>query len=277
MNVGSDPEADLRLDSNGLSSTLKDQVRDALARGAKLEYPTELDDIDSSPIVLSHVPSEARILTEETFGPVLCVVPFRGEAEAIELANASEFALSSSVWTRDLARARRVAAQLSAGSCAVNDIIRVIANPYAPFGGNRSSGHGRYHGAEGLRTFSRIKTVMIANDRPKREINWFPLTARTTRHLSALIQFRHGGRRVRSRVGMLLSIVIATVAAVAPAAQTKDRAHLSIMVQLTPDARGELAYLVFASPAGFPGERDKSVRHGFHSDLVRRTRAGDRD
>ena len=101
------------------------------------------------------------------------------------------FALSGSVWTRNQARARRVATQLSAGSCAVNDVIRVIANPYAAFGGNRLSGYGRYHGPEGLRAFSRIRTIMLANDRRTREINWFPFTSRTRRQLAGLLRFRH--------------------------------------------------------------------------------------
>lgn len=263
LNVSPDPHTDLRSDPKGISPLLRDQVGNALSHGANVEYPTKLDEINSGPVVLSQVPGEARILAEESFGPVLCVAPFRDEEEAIKLANASEFALSSSIWTSNPACARRVAAQLSAGSCAVNDVIRVIANPYAPFGGNRSSGHGRYHGAEGLRTFSRVKTIMIAKDRAKREISWFPFTAKTTRQLLVLIRLRHGGLRSLARVGVLLSVALAVLAPLAQAAQRKPESHLSIVVHLTPGARGELGYLIFASPAGFPGDRDKAMRSGF--------------
>ncbi len=67
---------------------------------------------------------------------MLCVGRFQDEAEAISLANASPFALSSSVWTANQKRARRAASQLSAGSCSVNDVIRLLGI-YAAFGGNR--------------------------------------------------------------------------------------------------------------------------------------------
>ena len=165
-------------------------VDDALSRGAA-RFPTE-DVATGGPVLLTDVPEDARILTEESFGPALIIKSFRDESEAIALANSSPFALSSSVWTRNETRGRHVAAQMSAGSCAINDVIRVIANPYASFGGNGKSGYGRYHGPEGLRSFSRIKTVMHTRDRSASQINWFPFTGRTRQQLTQLIRLRHG-------------------------------------------------------------------------------------
>ena len=189
---------------------------------------------------------------------------FDDEAEAIALANASPFALSSSVWTRNRARGRRIAARLSAGSCAVNDVIRTIANPYAAFGGNRLSGYGRYHGPEGLRAFSRVKTVMFASDRRKREINWFPFNSRTKRQLARLLKFRHGGKGIAARLRRpLLSLLVSTILSTAHAATTQALTHLAIDVGLTNHAHGELAYLIFASRYGFPGDREKAIRRGF--------------
>ena len=144
--------------------------------------------------MLSDVAPDARLLVEETFGPVLCVAPFATEAEAIALANSSAFALSASVWTRDRSRARRVAAALNAGSCAVNDVIRNIANPQTSFGGNRASGYGRYHGEQGLYTFSRIKSVMYSSGRLPREINWFPFARKTLERLNAFVGIRHSAK-----------------------------------------------------------------------------------
>ena len=215
-------------------------------------------------MLLSDVPAEARILTEESFGPALIVKSFRSESEAIALANSSPFALSSSVWTRDSARARRVAARMSAGSCAVNDVIRVIANPYASFGGNGKSGYGRYHGPEGLRSFSRIKTVMHTRDRSASQINWFPFTGRTHKQLTQLIRLRHGAGDVLARMSRVLPLAaLAALLCVQSAGQAPHTTRLSVDVQLTSDAHGELAYLVFASASGFPGARDKALLHGF--------------
>jgi uncharacterized protein (DUF2141 family) len=217
-------------------------------------------------VLLTQVPHQARILTEEFFGPALCVAPFDDELEAIELANASPFALSSSVWTRNHARARRVAAQLSAGSCAVNDVIRNIANPYAPFGGNRLSGYGRYRGPEGLRAFSRMKTIMFADDRRTREINWFPFRERTLHQLASLLKFRHGGNGIAMRLRrMFLPLMPLLLSAVLPVhtATAEALTHLAIDVRLPERGHGTLGYLIFASPSGFPAERDKAIRRGF--------------
>ena len=264
LHVGLGPDADLCPLSGEPASVLRGQIEDALDGGATLHSPNDSGAIGNEPVLLTGVPAEARILTEESFGPVLCIAPFTDEGQALELANESAFALSGSVWTRDRARARRVASQLSAGSCAVNDVIRVIANPYAAFGGNRLSGYGRYHGPEGLRAFSRIRTIMLAGDRRKREINWFPFTGRTMRQLASLIRFRHKPTGLAARLNrMLLPLLLGSVFGIAVPAQPKAQTHLTVDVRLTTGAHGELAYLVFNSPSGFPGNHDTAVRHGF--------------
>jgi acyl-CoA reductase-like NAD-dependent aldehyde dehydrogenase/uncharacterized protein (DUF2141 family) len=262
LRVGPGPDADFCPLPEDARSGPRAQVEDALSRGASLHWPQDRAAVAHEPVLLSDVPDEASIFTEECFGPVLCVAPFGDEREAIALANGSPFALSSSVWTRNRARSHRVAAQLSAGSCAVNDVIRTIANPCAPFGGNRLSGYGRYHGPEGLRAFSRVKTIMLASDRRTREINWFPLTSRTRRQLASLLRFRHGGTGVAARLTrVLLPLLIITTLSV-HAANFNVEKHLTIDVRLTEHAHGELAYLIFGSSSGFPGD-PKALRRGF--------------
>jgi 4,4'-diapolycopenoate synthase len=264
LRVDTDPDADFCPLTEDARSDLRAQVEDALSRGATLHWPQDRATVAYEPTLLTDVPAEARILTEESFGPALCVASFRDESEAIALANSSAFALSSSIWTHNQARARRVAAQLSAGSCSVNDVIRTVANPHAAFGGNRLSGYGRYHGPEGLRSFSRVKTIMLAGDRRTREINWFPFHSRTRHQLAGLIRFRHGATGLLGRLSrLLLPLLLSAVLPVTLAAQSKAETHLTIDVHLTQQAHGELAYLVFASPSGFPGDRDKALRHGF--------------
>jgi uncharacterized protein (DUF2141 family) len=157
-----------------------------------------------------------------------------------------------------------VAKGISAGSCAVNDVIRVIANPYAAFGGNQLSGYGRYHGPEGLRSFSRTKTIMLARDRRAREVNWFPFTSRTRRQLAGLLRFRHGSIGWAARLNrMLMPVLLGVVLSVMLHAQSKAETHVTVDVRLDGKAHGELAYLVFDSPSGFPGDREKAIRHGF--------------
>jgi acyl-CoA reductase-like NAD-dependent aldehyde dehydrogenase/uncharacterized protein (DUF2141 family) len=266
LRVSPGPDADFcPLPEDGQSDICA-QIEEALSRGATLHAPQDRAAIGREPVLLTEVPQEALILTEESFGPALCVAPFGDEVEAIALANASPFALSSSVWTHNRARGRRVAAQLSAGTCAVNDVIRNIANPYAAFGGNRLSGYGRYHGPEGLRSFSRTKTIMFASDRRMREINWFPFPERTMHQLATLLKFRHGGRGVAARLSRtflpLVPLLLSSSLAVR-ASTSETQTHLTIDVRLPEHAHGKLGYLIFASPSGFPGDRDKAIRRGF--------------
>jgi acyl-CoA reductase-like NAD-dependent aldehyde dehydrogenase len=207
LRIGTDPDSDLgQLQDPAGRARLVAQVEDALQRGARLHVPQKHALSWNTPIVLSDVAPDARLLVEETFGPVLCVAPFATEAEAIALANASAFALSASVWTRDRSRAQRVAAALNAGSCAVNDVIRNIVNPHASFGGNRASGYGRYHGEQGLYTFSRIKSVMLSSGRMAREITWFPFALKTLERLHAFVGIRHGAKGLLTAVRRLLLV-----------------------------------------------------------------------
>jgi uncharacterized protein (DUF2141 family) len=209
------------------------------------------------------VSSESKLLQEETFGPILCVAPFRTTADAIEQANAAPYSLGASVWTGDLVRGQAVAAELNAGACSVNDVIRNIANPYAPFGGNRSSGYGRYHGPEGLHALSRTKSVMVAGDRTRREMHWFPFTARTFNILKRIILIRHsGGWRSGVLRRLFLSLTCAMLVLLT-SAQTPSSGHLWISVSAPQNSHGEIAFLVFNSRDGFPGSRTKALKSGF--------------
>lgn len=264
LRVGDGDEADLCTLPAGAQPGLQVQIQDALARGASILWPLDSNVSGETPTLLADVPADALILTEESFGPVLCVAPFRDEAEAVRLANANAFALGSSIWTRDRSRARRVAAQLSAGSCAINDVVRNIGNPWAAFGGNRRSGYGRYRGEEGFRSFTRVKSVMIAGHRRTREVHWFPFRDRTARQLATLLRIRHDAHGVIGRLSHLLPMLfLGALFLTRSAAETKPRTQLTVEVHLTSHAHGELAYLIFAAPAGFPGDPGKAVSHGF--------------
>jgi acyl-CoA reductase-like NAD-dependent aldehyde dehydrogenase/uncharacterized protein (DUF2141 family) len=265
--VGSDPDADLApFRWAAARQRLVSQIEDAIRAGAKIEWPLDQAVSGESPIILSNVPSESSLLREEVFGPVLCLSPFHDEEEAIALANASPFALSSSVWTGSGSRGARIAARLDAGSCAVNDVIRNIANPYASFGGNRTSGYGRYHGPRGLQTFSRTKSIMVMSDRSCRERHWFPFTRKTYTSLKRLLAMRHGSGLVSSLLSRLLPLLLCILFCASLKSQVEIHySHLKISVRAPQHSQGNIAYLVFASSDGFPNNKAKAVKHGFVS------------
>ncbi|MFD5544190.1 aldehyde dehydrogenase family protein [Streptomyces sp. NPDC127079] len=116
------------------------------------------------PTVLTGVDPHARVAVEEVFGPVAVVVPFDDEADAIRLANDTEYGLSGSIWTRDVGRALRVSQAVKAGNLSVNSHSSV--RYWTPFGGFRQSGIGRELGPDALTAFTETKNVFISTEGP---------------------------------------------------------------------------------------------------------------
>jgi len=192
IRIGTTVQSDIGpIPLEAVRSRLRQQVMNAISCGAKVRSRWSQDEEIGLPIVLTDVADDAALLVDESFGPVVCVAPFNSEVEAIELANKCSWALSASVWTGDRTQGERVAMQLQSGSCAVNDVIRNIGNPHVSFGGNRLSGHGRYHGAAGLNAFSRTKVMMVADRTKTTEVHWFPFRASTFARLRGLLSVRH--------------------------------------------------------------------------------------
>ncbi|HEV3468956.1 MAG TPA: aldehyde dehydrogenase family protein [Pyrinomonadaceae bacterium] len=136
--------------------TVEEHVSDAVARGARvLAGGRRLKDAPAGgcfhePTVLAGVDHSMAVMREETFGPVLPLMTFKTEEEAVRLANDSEFGLTASVWTRDLRKGRRVASRIEAGTVMVNEVLYTHGIAQAPWGGVKQSGLGRTHGRLGL-------------------------------------------------------------------------------------------------------------------------------
>lgn len=139
------------------------QVQKSLKEGAQLLCGGELP---SGPgfyypiTVLSEVTSEMTAFNEEVFGPVIALIRAKNTAHAIELANQTRYGLGAAIFSQNVAKAEKIAAEeLEAGTCVVNGLVK--SDPRLPFGGTKNSGFGRELGVEGLREFTNMKTVTV--------------------------------------------------------------------------------------------------------------------
>ena len=153
------------------------QVEDARQRGAQvLEGGGRLRELGPTyfaPTILAGVDHSMRIMREETFGPVLPIMAFDDDAEAVRLANDSEYGLGASVWTGNHARGQRLARQIQAGTVMVNDAISCFSISEAPHGGMKASGLGRMHGRWGLEEMVRLKYVDVDLVPKMKKVWWF--------------------------------------------------------------------------------------------------------
>jgi succinate-semialdehyde dehydrogenase/glutarate-semialdehyde dehydrogenase len=148
-----------------LRDALHRQVERSVAAGAELLLGGAVPAREGAwypPTVLAGVRRGMPAYSEETFGPVACILPARDENDAVAIANDSPYGLGAAVFTRDRARGERIARdRLQAGCCFVNDFVR--SDPRLPFGGIKESGWGRELGVFGIREFVDVKTVFVAD------------------------------------------------------------------------------------------------------------------
>ena len=137
--------------------------------GAGFYYP---------PTIFTGVAASMRIAREEIFGPVMCVLPFDTEKEAIAIANGIEYGLATSIWTRDVARAHRVAQSIESGIVWINDHHRI--DPSSPWGGFKMSGIGRENGVAAYEAYTQIQNIIVnLSDEP---FDWYADDGREKRY-----------------------------------------------------------------------------------------------
>lgn len=179
---------------------VESQIADAVEKGAVIELGgSRVKSADGvyyfKPTLISNVNHDMKIMSEETFGPIACVMDVDDVDEAIHLANDSEYGLNASVWTSNIERGIAIAQKLESGNACVNDAILNAAVQSLPFGGIKQSGVGSRHGGEeGLRAFCYRQSIMIERRKRAREASWFPYEVKATRQMESVMSWLYGGR-----------------------------------------------------------------------------------
>jgi acyl-CoA reductase-like NAD-dependent aldehyde dehydrogenase len=180
---------------------IRRHLTDAVARGGRAVPGPAEDAIDGRyvrPVILTDVPEDADAVREETFGPTITVRRVASLEEGIRLANASSYGLGASIFAGSRRRAVTAARSLRTGAAAINSVVSFMLVPALPFGGVGESGFGRIHGADGLREFTRSKSIASQWMKPPADLMSFGRTDRDLARTLGLVRFLHGRRGPRS-------------------------------------------------------------------------------
>ncbi len=170
-------------------------VEDAVSKGARVligGHPGQGPGRFFEPTVLVDVDHSMRIMREETFGPTLPIMRVADAEEAVRLANDSSYGLAASVWTRDVERGEALARRVHAGAVCVNDAQMNYGALNLPMGGWKASGLGTRHGANGIRKYTKVQSLLVTKLAPKRDLHMFPYTRRRTQTLHGLLKLLYG-------------------------------------------------------------------------------------
>jgi succinate-semialdehyde dehydrogenase/glutarate-semialdehyde dehydrogenase len=216
LRVGFD--RDYHLDMGSMTTAkqkaaVEEQVRQALEAGAHMhaqsKVPDEPQGLFLPAMLLTQVDHTMSIMREETFGPVLCVMPVEHMQEALALANDSDLGLTASVWTRNRREGGRLARRIRAGVVMVNDHLMAHGLAQVPWGGFKQSGIGRSHGAVGMDEMTQVQCIV--NDLMpgvRRNLWWHPHGPEIYDGLRGLIDYLYGRRLLRRLGGISKTIRI---------------------------------------------------------------------
>lgn len=159
---------------------VEDHVSDAVARGAMVQTGGHRIENGTGwshqPTVITRVDHSMKLMRDETFGPVLPIMTFKTDEEAVRLANDSIYGLTASIFTRDIDRGRCLAEQIDAGTVMINEVVYTHAVAQTPWGGVKQSGYGRTHGRLGLLELVSAQHVHVNSMPSLSDVWWFPYT-----------------------------------------------------------------------------------------------------
>jgi len=169
---------------------VEEHVSDAENRGAKILAGGKRGENRKGyfyqPTVLTNVDQDMTIMRDETFGPVLPIMTFKSDDEAVKLANDSVYGLTASVWTKNIARGQRIAERIDAGTVMVNEVVYTHGIAQTPWGGVKDSGYGRTHGRAGLLELVTPQHIHLNRISFLPDLWWFRYNQNATRLFSDL-------------------------------------------------------------------------------------------
>jgi succinate-semialdehyde dehydrogenase/glutarate-semialdehyde dehydrogenase len=181
---------------------VEDHVSDAVAHGAEVRTGGHrLNDSNGwfhEPTVITGVDHSMKLMRDETFGPVLPIMTFKTEAEAVRLANDSIYGLTASVFTGNLERGKRIAEQIDAGTVMINEVVYTHAVAQTPWGGVKQSGYGRTHGSLGLFELVSAQHIHVNAMPGLADVWWFPYSKRAGEMFRAFARRFTTGSVIRS-------------------------------------------------------------------------------
>jgi succinate-semialdehyde dehydrogenase/glutarate-semialdehyde dehydrogenase len=196
LRVGRENEFDVdigTLTTREQYETVTMQVEEALAMGARIAAATGSRDpkkLIHPAMIIDRVKSEMKLMRDETFGPILALDTFATEDEAIQKANGTIYGLSASIWSKNIRRAKKLAARLAAGAVLINDHLMSHGLAETPWGGYKQSGIGRAHGEWGFYEMTQVKVVVgdILHRLP-RSMWWYPHSRAVYQRLKGIMDF----------------------------------------------------------------------------------------
>lgn len=180
------PPADDAVDVGSMTNErqlriVEEHIQDAVEQGARIETGGHrVENTEGwfhEPTVITNVDHSMEVMREETFGPVLPIMTFKNDEEAISLANDSVYGLTASVFTSDIARGRRLAERIDAGTVMINEVVYTHAIAQTPWGGVKQSGYGRTHGRLGLLELVTPQHIHVNSVPWLPDVWWFRYTA----------------------------------------------------------------------------------------------------
>ncbi|MCP2519418.1 aldehyde dehydrogenase family protein [SCandidatus Aminicenantes bacterium Aminicenantia_JdfR_composite] len=158
---------------------VKEHLIDSLDNGAKIVIQMRSHNLNKlffPPTILTNLRPDTKSMIEETFGPLIRIIPVKNWEEAVRLSNSSKMGLSASIWTKNIPLAKEIAKKLEVGTVWINNVLYSFNAMQCPWGGVKESGIGRVHGKYGLLEAVNPKLICMEKQRKKGEFWWFPYT-----------------------------------------------------------------------------------------------------